>query len=277
MPDLEKQIAEWRRQMVAAGIKSPVPLEELENHLREEIDRQMKSGSTGENAFAVSVQRMGRPEILTSEFKKNEGTAMKKLGIVAMLIGAVIILRILTARPDAEHQRENEQLAWLISGSAILIFGLRNLVFNSNSSDVRDVRRWRLIGITYSMVAVWISMVPILLFLIVPQYSAAVGLVGRILTFAALAVSFLSVFAWKIGRGILPAVPSKCIRTRIGVACCVLGPALAALFVFSIALQLHYSVGVILITWVWAAMAILGGVGYGLTEAARGQIETAGS
>jgi hypothetical protein len=277
MPDLEKQIAEWRRQMLAAGIKSPVPLAELENHLREEIDRQMKAGLTGEDAFAVSIQRMGQPEILTSEFKKNEGTSIKKLGIVAMLFGAVIILRIVTARPDAEHLRENEQLGWLISGSAILIFGLRNLVFNSNSSGIRDVRRWRLIGITYSMIAVWISMVPILLFLTVPQCSAAVGLVGRILTFAALAVSFLSVFAWKMSRGILPAVPSKRTRMRIGIACCVLGPALAALFLFSIALQLHYSVGVILITWVWAAMAILGGVGYGLTEAACGQTATAGS
>ena len=44
MPDLEKSIAEWRRQMLAAGIKTPVPLEELEIHLREEIEQQMKSG-----------------------------------------------------------------------------------------------------------------------------------------------------------------------------------------------------------------------------------------
>ena len=30
--------------MLAAGIKTPMPLEELEILLREEIDRQMKSG-----------------------------------------------------------------------------------------------------------------------------------------------------------------------------------------------------------------------------------------
>ena len=39
-----KSIAEWREQMLAAGIKTPVPLEELEIHLREEIEQQMKSG-----------------------------------------------------------------------------------------------------------------------------------------------------------------------------------------------------------------------------------------
>ena len=46
MFDLEKAIADWRRQMLAAGIKTPVPLEELESHLREEIEQQMKSGLT---------------------------------------------------------------------------------------------------------------------------------------------------------------------------------------------------------------------------------------
>jgi len=37
MFDLEQAIIAWRQQMLAAGIKSPVPLEELENHLRDEI------------------------------------------------------------------------------------------------------------------------------------------------------------------------------------------------------------------------------------------------
>ena len=36
--DLESLIANWRREMLAAGIKTPVPLEELESHLREDID-----------------------------------------------------------------------------------------------------------------------------------------------------------------------------------------------------------------------------------------------
>ena len=39
MFDLEQAIAGWRRQMLAAGIQSPVPLEELGIHLRDEIER----------------------------------------------------------------------------------------------------------------------------------------------------------------------------------------------------------------------------------------------
>jgi hypothetical protein len=33
--------------MLAAGIETPLPLEELEIHLREEIERQVKSGLNG--------------------------------------------------------------------------------------------------------------------------------------------------------------------------------------------------------------------------------------
>ena len=51
MFDLEQSIAEWRQQMLAAGIKTPVPLEELEIHLREEIERQMKSGLNEQTGF----------------------------------------------------------------------------------------------------------------------------------------------------------------------------------------------------------------------------------
>ena len=51
MFDLEQSITNWRKQMLAAGIKSPVPLEELEIHLREEIER------TGNFQFCRSENR----------------------------------------------------------------------------------------------------------------------------------------------------------------------------------------------------------------------------
>lgn len=44
MFNLDNAISEWRREMLAAGIKTPVPLEELESHLRDEIEQQTKSG-----------------------------------------------------------------------------------------------------------------------------------------------------------------------------------------------------------------------------------------
>ncbi len=75
MFDLEQSIADWRKQMLAAGIKTPVPLEELEIHLREEIELQMKAGTNPPQAFENSVQRMGHADELKVEFKKICGMA----------------------------------------------------------------------------------------------------------------------------------------------------------------------------------------------------------
>jgi len=56
--------------MLAAGIKTPVPLEELEIHLREEIEQQMKSGLNEQKAFEISAQIIGEARPLKIEFKK---------------------------------------------------------------------------------------------------------------------------------------------------------------------------------------------------------------
>jgi hypothetical protein len=70
MFDLEQSISDWRREMKSAGIKSPVPLDELENHLRDDVERQTKSGRTEAEAFDSAVGEMGRARELKSEFKK---------------------------------------------------------------------------------------------------------------------------------------------------------------------------------------------------------------
>jgi hypothetical protein len=101
---LENKIAEWRQQMLAAGIKSPVPLEELESHLREEIEQQMKSGSSmsEQEAFDFSVQKIGQPGELKTEFKKahktDMNTKLKPLGIIAAFgsIIAGVLLEVFT-------------------------------------------------------------------------------------------------------------------------------------------------------------------------------------
>jgi hypothetical protein len=70
MFNLEKAIAEWRRRMIAAGIKTPVPLEELENHLRDDVERQMRLGLGAQPAFGIAVKTIGQALELKREFKK---------------------------------------------------------------------------------------------------------------------------------------------------------------------------------------------------------------
>jgi len=70
MFDLERAIRGWRRQMHAGGIQTPVPLEELEMHLREDVERKVRRGTDAQKAFEISVRQIGQPETLRSEFKK---------------------------------------------------------------------------------------------------------------------------------------------------------------------------------------------------------------
>jgi hypothetical protein len=70
MFDLEPSIAEWRKQMLAAGIQTPVPLEELEIHLREEIEQRIKSGLNEQKAFEIAAGKIGQASPLKKEFKK---------------------------------------------------------------------------------------------------------------------------------------------------------------------------------------------------------------
>ena len=56
--------------MLAAGIKTPVPLEELENHLREDVEERMRSGVTAQQAFETTVRQIGQGEVLRTEFAR---------------------------------------------------------------------------------------------------------------------------------------------------------------------------------------------------------------
>jgi len=133
MFDLEQSIAEWRRQMLAAGIKTPVPLEELEIHLREEIERQMKSGLSGQIAFEISVQQIGQPKQIKSEFNKSERTFMKKtliilLGIFGVLFGPAIFLPAL-AKHNHQGVSGSEVIVPMVAGIIITLIGVSTTIY----------------------------------------------------------------------------------------------------------------------------------------------------
>lgn len=69
MLDIETEIADWRRQMAATGL-TPEVLDELEEHLREDIDRQVKSGTPPAEAFLLARRRLGTPRDVGDEFAR---------------------------------------------------------------------------------------------------------------------------------------------------------------------------------------------------------------
>jgi hypothetical protein len=73
MFNLDQAIAEWRRQMLAAGIKTPGALQELETHLRDDVEHQILFGVSAEPAFDIAVQQLGSAHTLKAEFAKTAG------------------------------------------------------------------------------------------------------------------------------------------------------------------------------------------------------------
>jgi hypothetical protein len=141
MFNFEQSIAEWRQQMLAAGIKTPVPLEELEIHLREEIERQMKSGLSEQNAFEISVQHVGQPKVLEGEFKKDERTFMKRTVKIGAGIAGILIGMALTI-PGSIQLRDELVMAngkfglWLLGGLLICwSFALFQQIFLPKASN----------------------------------------------------------------------------------------------------------------------------------------------
>ncbi len=63
--------------MLAAGIKTPEVLGELENHLREDIEQQLSVGLNAQQAFANASVRLGQASALKAEFAR--GNTMSKI------------------------------------------------------------------------------------------------------------------------------------------------------------------------------------------------------
>jgi hypothetical protein len=70
MFELEQAISDWRREMYSRGIKSSQILDELENHLREDLEEQVRSGVEIEEAFDSARTRLGQTSAIQNEFRK---------------------------------------------------------------------------------------------------------------------------------------------------------------------------------------------------------------
>lgn len=65
---LEEQIAQWRTYLARRRTIHSLDVEELEDHLRDQIASLMESGLAADEAFLVAVKRMGAQDAIASEF-----------------------------------------------------------------------------------------------------------------------------------------------------------------------------------------------------------------
>ena len=95
MASLEQEIAEWRSFVGRGAAVDGHDVEELEAHLRDQIDELHAAGLDDEEAFLVAVKRMGRVDELSHEFaREHRGRLWKQL--------------VLAEGPGADAGRDDE-------------------------------------------------------------------------------------------------------------------------------------------------------------------------
>lgn len=95
MFDLEKAIYEWRQQMTDAGLKSTEVLDELECHLRDDVEQQIAAGTEAHEAWTEAMTRMGAAGALRKEFGKAcEGgwSGMLRCGNIGLVLCVILNL-----------------------------------------------------------------------------------------------------------------------------------------------------------------------------------------
>jgi len=70
MFELEQAISDWRKELRARGIKASETLDELESHLRDDLEQETGSGIGARQAFDTARARMGKTCALKTEFQK---------------------------------------------------------------------------------------------------------------------------------------------------------------------------------------------------------------
>ena len=95
MFDLEAQIKEWRAELARTGIAREV-VDELEGHLREQIQRLRTSGCPESEAFQTAIRQLGNGKTLKTEFSKLKRRPLRifrghSLGLSVLAVWFVIL------------------------------------------------------------------------------------------------------------------------------------------------------------------------------------------
>jgi hypothetical protein len=87
MSDLNSMIESWRRSFADL---SATQLDELEDHLREQITALTTSGLSEREAFTVSAMRCGKPMELSYEFEQSDPAAVWSGRVRWMIVGFLV-------------------------------------------------------------------------------------------------------------------------------------------------------------------------------------------
>ena len=75
MFDLERHLSQWRAHYQAGAAYNADDVDELETHLRDEMDQLEAKGLLPEESFWIARRRLGEADVLEGEYGKNKGAA----------------------------------------------------------------------------------------------------------------------------------------------------------------------------------------------------------
>ena len=108
---LESSIENWRAELSSLSTDDR---RELETHLRDEIERQMKSGADARTAFEVAAKKIGNTGRLKLEFGKGMMSRWEKIMVLAALCGFTLFAAIFKPG-NASEMTFAQQLSCLVS------------------------------------------------------------------------------------------------------------------------------------------------------------------
>jgi hypothetical protein len=119
MFDLEMNIRSWCDYLRSHGALEEEDILELESHLRDQIDDLASSGLSEEEAFIISVKRVGNLSTISEEYAKIHTDNMWKHLLLdsehpAAAVGSkrdilIVILFALLSRPECNSPKPPEQ------------------------------------------------------------------------------------------------------------------------------------------------------------------------
>jgi hypothetical protein len=95
MDNLEQLITEWRKTIMESRQVEGETVDELETHLRENVDQFVRSGMTETEAFQRSVAQLGGARMIASEFHKLDQSTwlpVKLVAAFAVLIALALMI-----------------------------------------------------------------------------------------------------------------------------------------------------------------------------------------
>ena len=107
MFDLEAQIRSWRQRVSTSLGDGPDVLDELDEHLRDDFDRLVRSGEAPDRAWSAAVARIGSREQLAREFAKVKRPAWLPARVataafmaLALATGVLVASRLVGGRTE---------------------------------------------------------------------------------------------------------------------------------------------------------------------------------